>query len=41
MVVSDATGQAWLQGYHDVGLAVFNMPADTLMKIKVRIQDTR
>jgi hypothetical protein len=36
MAVSDHTGQAWLQGFHDVGLAVFNMSADDLMEIKVR-----
>lgn len=36
MAVSDHTGQAWLQGFHDVGLAVFNMSADELMDIKVR-----
>jgi len=35
MAVSDHTGQAWLQGFHDVGLAVFNMSADELMEIKV------
>ena len=35
MAVSDHTGQAWLQGFHDVGLAVFNMSADDLMEIKV------
>jgi len=34
MAVSDHTGQAWLQGFHDVGLAVFNMSADDLMDIK-------
>jgi len=34
MAVSDHTGQAWLQGFHDVGLAVFNMSADDLMEIK-------
>jgi replication factor A1 len=35
MAVSDHTGQAWLQGFHDVGLIVFNMSADDLMEIKV------
>ena len=35
MAVSDHTGQAWLQGFHDVGLVVFNMSADDLMVIKV------
>lgn len=39
MAVSDHTGQAWLQGFHDVGLAVFNMSADDLMEIKVRSLD--
>jgi replication factor A1 len=37
MAVSDHTGQAWLQGFNDVGLAVFNMSADELMEIKVRV----
>lgn len=41
MAVSDHTGQAWLQGFHDVGLAVFNMSADELMEIKVRTLDTQ
>jgi len=36
MAVSDHTGQAWLQGFHDVGEAVFKMSADELMDIKVR-----
>jgi replication factor A1 len=40
MGVSDATGQAWLQGFHDVGLAVFKMSADELMEIKVRTLGT-
>jgi replication factor A1 len=35
MAVSDHTGQAWLQGFHDVGLIVFNMSADELMEIRV------
>lgn len=39
MKVSDATGQTWLQGYHDVGLDVFNMSAGDLMEIKVRTLD--
>jgi hypothetical protein len=37
MAVSDHTGQAWLQGFHEVGLAVFDMSADELMEIKVRV----
>ena len=36
MAVSDHTGQAWLQGFNDVGLAVFDMSADELMEIKAR-----
>jgi replication factor A1 len=39
MAVSDHTGQAWFQGFHDVGLAVFNMSADDLMEIKVGASD--
>lgn len=41
MKVSDTTGQARFQGFHDVGEAIFKMSADDLMEIKVRIQDTR
>ena len=36
MLVSDYTGQARLQGFHDVGLAIFDMSADDLMEINVR-----
>jgi replication factor A1 len=35
MAVSDYTGQAWLQGFNDVGVAVFGMPADDFIQIKV------
>lgn len=34
MLVSDHTGQVRLQGFGDVGLAVFDMSADELMEIK-------
>lgn len=36
MAVSDYTGQAWLQGFNDVGVVVFGMPADNLVQIKVK-----
>ncbi|THH19467.1 hypothetical protein EW146_g1696 [Bondarzewia mesenterica] len=36
MAVADYTGQAWLQGFNDVGLAVFGMPANDLHEIKER-----
>ena len=41
MEVADTTGRAWLQGYHDVGLAVFDMSADELMEIKVCTPNTQ
>lgn len=37
MAVSDYTGQAWLQGFNDVGVAVFDMPADNLVELRVRL----
>ena len=33
--MSDWSGQAWLQGFNDAGLAVFGMPANDLVRIKV------
>ena len=36
LAVADWSGQAWLQGFNDVGLAVFGMPANDLVEIKVR-----
>lgn len=36
MAVSDYTGQAWLQGFNEVGVAVFDMPADPLVELRVR-----
>ena len=35
MSVADYTGQAWLQGFNEVGEAVLGMHADELMGIKV------
>ena len=35
MAVADHTGQAWLQGFNDVGVAVFGKTADELHEIKV------
>ncbi|KAI9462214.1 hypothetical protein HD554DRAFT_2289372 [Boletus coccyginus] len=34
MAVADWSGQAWLQGFNDAGLAVFGKTADELMEIK-------
>ncbi len=34
MAVSDYSGQAWLQGFNDVGEIVFGMPANDLLSIK-------
>ncbi|KAG9315620.1 hypothetical protein JVU11DRAFT_3262 [Chiua virens] len=36
MAVSDWSAQLWLQGFNDVGLAVFGKTADELMEIKDR-----
>lgn len=36
MAVSDQSGQAWLNGFNDVGLMIFGVPADELMEMKVR-----
>lgn len=36
MAVADWSGQAWLQGFNDAGLAVFGMTADDLFEIRVR-----
>lgn len=36
LAVADWSGQAWLQGFNDVGVAVFGMPANELVEIKVR-----
>jgi hypothetical protein len=35
LAVADWSGQAWLQGFNDVGLAVFGMSANELIEIKV------
>lgn len=35
MAVADYSGQAWFQGFNDVGLIVFGMPANDLVAIKV------
>ncbi|TFK42451.1 replication factor-a protein [Crucibulum laeve] len=36
LAVADYSGQAWLQGFNDVGLAVFGMTANELIEIKER-----
>lgn len=35
LAVADWSGPAWLQGFNDVGLVVFGMPANELVEIKV------
>lgn len=35
MAVADWSGQLWLQGFNDAGLAVFGKTADEVMEIKV------
>ena len=34
MSVADHTGQAWLQGFNDVGIVVFGCPADDLIALQ-------
>lgn len=34
MAVADYSGQAWLQGFNDVGEAVFGMTANQLLAIR-------
>ncbi|KAG6814572.1 hypothetical protein H0H92_000100 [Tricholoma furcatifolium] len=34
LAVADYSGQAWLQGFNDVGVAVFGMPAHELVEIR-------
>jgi len=36
LAVADHSGQAWLQGFNEVGLAIFNMSANELLAIKER-----
>jgi replication factor A1 len=36
MAVADHSGQTWFQGFNEVGLAVFGVPADDLVETKVR-----
>lgn len=35
MSVADYTGQAWMQGFNDVGLIIFGMPATEICQLKV------
>lgn len=35
MAVADWSGQAWLQGFNETGVAVFEKTADEVMEIKV------
>jgi replication factor A1 len=36
LAVADWSGQAWLQGFNDAGLAVFGMPANDIVEVKER-----
>jgi len=36
MAVSDYSGQAWLQGFNEVGELIFGMPANDLLTIKAK-----
>ena len=38
LAAADWSGQAWLQGFNDVGVAIFGMSADELVQIKVMCQ---
>lgn len=35
LAVADYSGQAWLQGFNDVGVAIFGMSANELLEIRV------
>ena len=35
LAVADYSGQAWLQGFNEVGVAIFNMSANELLAIRV------
>ena len=35
LAVADYSGQAWLQGFNEIGVAIFNMSANDLLAIKV------
>lgn len=35
MAVADWSGQAWLQGFNDAGVVVFEKSADEVMELKV------
>ena len=39
MAVTDYSGQAWFQGFNDVGQAVLGMTADELVEIKVSLPE--
>ena len=41
MAVSDYSGQAWFQGFNDVGRVVFGMSADELVEIRVSVSSCR
>jgi len=34
MAVADYSGQAWLQGFNDVGEIIFGIPVNNLLEIK-------
>lgn len=38
MAVADHSGQAWFQGFNDVGNIIFGKSADELMNLKVRTE---
>ena len=35
MATADYSGQAWLQGFNDVGEVIFGLTADALMETRV------
>jgi len=37
LAVADASGQAWLQGFNEVGITIFGKTANELIAIKVSV----
>jgi replication factor A1 len=37
LAVADASGQAWLQGFNEVGVTIFGKTANELIAIKVSV----
>lgn len=37
MAVADYSGQAWLQGFNEIGQTIFGMSGDELVEIRVSV----